>query len=284
MFPASFDYYAPASLPEALRLLAEHGADAKLLAGGHSLLPAMKLRLMEPGCLIDIGRLPELQGVRREGDTLVIGAAMPHAHVAASDLVRQAAPGLATAASLIGDVQVRNRGTIGGSVAHDDPAADYPVMLTALDASFVLVSAAGARTVAAEGFFIDYFTTALAENEVITEVRIPVAAAGSTSAYAKLEHPASGFVVVSAGVRLERGADGRCRAARIAIGGLGGRPFRAGATEAALTGRALNPETIAAAAALAAAGLEPDGDAYAPAGYRRHMATVYAQRALEAAL
>ncbi|MSQ27258.1 MAG: xanthine dehydrogenase family protein subunit M [Dehalococcoidia bacterium] len=284
MFPASFDYHAPTTVPEALRLLAENGPDAKLLAGGHSLLPAMKLRLLEPGCLVDIGRIPELRGIRREGQTLVIGAATLHADIATSDVVRQAAPGLATAASLIGDVQVRNRGTIGGSAAHDDPAADYPVILTALDASFMLVSSAGARTVASGDFFLDYFTTALSDLEIITEVRIPGAAASVTSAYAKLEHPASGFLVVSAGVRIERGADGRCRTARIAIGGLGGRPFRATAVESALAGHALTPAAIAAAAALAADGSDPDGDAYAPAEYRRHMATVYVQRALEAAL
>ena len=284
MFPASFDYYAPTSLAEALRLLAEHGEDAKLLAGGHSLLPAMKLRLLEPGCLIDLGRIPQLQGIRQEGQTLVIGAGTCHSDVAASSLVRQVALGLATAAALIGDVQVRNRGTIGGSVAHDDPAADYPVILTALDASFVLLSAAGPSTVTAGDFFIDHFTTALEAGQIITEVRVPVAAPGNASAYAKLEHPASGFAVVSAGVRLERDPDGRCRAARVAIGGLGGRPHRAAETEAALTGQALTPETIARAAGFAAAGSEPDGDAYAPAEYRSHMATVYAQRALEAAL
>ncbi|MEK7216346.1 MAG: xanthine dehydrogenase family protein subunit M [Chloroflexota bacterium] len=284
MFPASFDYHAPTSLSEALRLLAENGPDAKLLAGGHSLLPAMKLRLLEPGCLVDIGRIPELRGVRREGKALVIGAATLHADIATSDLVRQAAPGLATAASLIGDVQVRNRGTIGGSVAHDDPAADYPVILTALDASFVLVSRTGARTVPAEEFFIDYFTTALNEGEILTEVRVADAGDGATSAYAKLEHPASGFLVVSAGVRLERSADGRCRAARLAIGGLGGRPFRAAGAESALAGQSLTPAVIAAASALAADGSDPEGDAYAPAEYRRHLATVYAQRALEAAL
>jgi len=284
MFPASFGYQTARSVEEALELLSKYGEDAKLLAGGHSLIPAMKLRLAAPRYLIDIGQLPGLSGVRVDGQTLVIGALTVHADVASSDLVRQRLPGLADAASVIGDVQVRNRGTIGGSVAHADPAADFPVILTALNTSFILVSPAGRRAIPAENFFVDFYTTALKPNEVLTEIRVPLPSSGAGTAYAKLPHPASGYVVVSAGVLLVRDSSGRCASARIALGGLGGRPFRPAATEAALQRQPLTPEVIAAAAAKAAAGTDPDGDSYASADYKRHMTTVYARRAIEAAV
>ena len=200
MFPASFGYVAAHSVEEALQLLTKHGEDAKLLAGGHSLIPAMKLRLASPRTLIDLGTVPGLRGVRMDGNTLVIGALTVHTDVASAELVQKHLPGLADAASVIGDVQVRNRGTIGGSVAHADPGADFPVILTALNASFVLQSTSGSRTVAADDFFIDFYTTAMEPNEVLTEIRVPLPTAGSGTAYVKLPHPASGYVVVSAGV------------------------------------------------------------------------------------
>ena len=284
MFPANFNYVAARSVEQAIELLTTYGEEAKLLAGGHSLLPAMKLRLAAPRYLIDLGQVPGLSGVRLEADTLVIGAMTVHADVAAAPLVRQHVPGLAEAALLIGDVQVRNRGTIGGSVAHADPAADFPVILTALNASFVLVSPSGRRTVAATDFFVDFFTTALAANEVLTEIRLPLPPAGAGTAYEKLKHPASGYVVVSAGALLQRQASGQCAAARVAIGGLGGGPFRTVATEAALQGQPLTPDVIATAAARAADGVEADEDTYASADYKRHMATVYARRAITAAV
>jgi carbon-monoxide dehydrogenase medium subunit len=283
MFPASFGYHAARSVEEALELLTKHGEDAKLLAGGHSLIPAMKLRLAAPRHLIDIGRVPELRGVLLDGNTLAIGALNVHADIASSGLVRERLPGLAEAASLIGDVQVRNRGTIGGSVAHNDPGADFPVVLTALNASFVLQSPSGRRTVAADDFLIDFFTTALAVNEIVTEIRIPLPSSSAGTAYAKLGHPASGYVVVSAGALVSREASGKCAAARVAIGGLGGKPSRAAATEAALQGRSLTPEVIAAAAAKAADGSDPADDSYASAEYKRHMASVLARRAIEQA-
>ena len=283
MFPANFGYVAPRSLQEALELLDKYGEEAKLLAGGHSLIPAMKLRLARPGCLIDLGRLPGLRGVRIEGDSLAVGALTVHADVASSELVRRRLPGLAEAASLIGDVQVRNRGTIGGSVAHADPAADFPVILTALNASFMLVSPSGSRAVSAEDFFVDFYTTALAPNEVLTEIRVPLPPPGGGTAYAKLPHPASGYVVVSAGALVHRQPSGLCASVRVAIGGLGSVPFRARAIEAALQGQQLTPEMIAAAAAKAAEGADPDDDVYAGADYKRHMAAVYARKAIEAA-
>ncbi len=284
MFPNSFKYVAARSVEEAIELLNKHGEDAKLLAGGHSLIPAMKLRLATPRTLIDLGQVPDLRGVKVDGETLVIGALTVHADIASSESVHRHLPGLAEAAEVIGDLQVRNRGTIGGSIAHADPAADFPVILTALNASFVLTSSSGKRTVAVDDFFIDFFTTALSPNEVLTEIRVPLPPSGAGTAYAKLGHPASGYVVVSAGVLLIRDPAGRCASARVAIGGLGSGPFRAAATEAALQGQPLTPKVIAAAAAKAADGADPDDDLYASADYKRHMATVYARRAIEKAI
>jgi carbon-monoxide dehydrogenase medium subunit len=284
MFPASFGYHAARSVEEALELLAKYGEDGKILAGGHSLIPAMKLRLAAPSYLIDIGPVPGLRGVRIDGEDLVVGALTVHADIAASELVRQRMPGLAQAASVIGDVQVRNRGTIGGSVAHNDPGADFPVILTALNASFVLASPSGTRKVGADEFFVDYFSTALAPNELVTEIRVPLPPSGAGTAYAKFPNPASGYVVVSAGVLLTREPSGRCGSARVAIGGLGGRPHRATATEAALKGQPLTREIVAEAASKAADGGDPDDDVYAGADYKRHVATVYARRAIEEAV
>ncbi|HEY6366109.1 MAG TPA: xanthine dehydrogenase family protein subunit M [Candidatus Binatia bacterium] len=283
MFPASFGYVAAHSVEEALQLLTQQGEDAKLLAGGHSLIPAMKLRLASPRTLIDLGTIPGLRGVRIEGDSLVIGALAVHADVASSDLVRKRFQGLAEAASVIGDVQVRNRGTIGGSVAHADPAADLPVILTALNASFVLQSLSGSRAVFADDFFTDFYTTAMTAHEVLTEIRVPLPAAGSGTAYVKLPHPASGYVVVSAGVLITRQASGLCTAVRVALGGVSSGPVRAQATETELQGKPLMREVIAAAAAKAAENTDPVDDTYASAEYKRHVATVYARRAMEAA-
>ncbi len=284
MFPNSFKYVAVRSVEEAIELLNKHGEDAKLLAGGHSLIPAMKLRLATPRTLIDLGQVPDLRSINVDGKTLVIGALTVHADIVSSESARRHLPGLAEAAETIGDLQVRNRGTIGGSIAHADPAADLPVILTALNAAFVSVSSSGKRTVAVDDFFIDFFTTALSPNEVLTEIRVPLPPSGAGTAYAKLGHPASGYVVVSAGVLVIREPAGRCASARVAIGGLGSGPFRAAATEAALQGQPLTPKVIAAAAAKAADGADPDDDLYASADYKRHMATVYARRAIEKAI
>ena len=284
MFPANFGYVAARTVEEALLLLTKHGEEGKLLAGGHSLIPAMKLRLQSPQMLIDLGTVPGLRGVRADGNQLVIGALTVHADVASSDLVRKHVPGLAEAASVIGDVQVRNRGTIGGSVAHADPAADLPVILTALDAAFVVQSSSGNRTIAVDEFFTDFYTTAIMANEILTEIRVPLPGARCGTAYAKLPHPASGYVVVSAGVLVTRQASGSCTAARVAIGGLGSGPCRAIATEIELQGKPLTPQIIAAAAAKAAEETDPVEDSYASVEYKLHVATVYARMAIEAAL
>jgi carbon-monoxide dehydrogenase medium subunit len=282
MFPASFGYVAAHSVDEALVLLEKHGDEGKLLAGGHSLIPAMKLRLSSPRTLIDLGTIPGLRGVRIDGDNLVIGALTIHADVASSDLVRKHLPGLADAANVIGDMQVRNRGTIGGSVAHADPAADFPVVLTALNASLVVQSATGNRSLGVDKFFTDFFTTAMAANEILTEIRVPIPAAGSGTAYVKLPHPASGYVVVSAGALITV-SSGACASARIAIGGLGSGPIRAVATETELKGKSLTMQVINAAATKAAENADPTEDSYASADYKRHVATVYARKAIEAA-
>jgi len=284
MFPASFGYVAAHSVDEALQLLEKHGEEGKLLAGGHSLIPAMKLRLTSPGTLIDLGTVPGLSGIRVDGRNLVIGALTVHADVAASDLVRKHLSGLADAAAVIGDVQVRNRGTIGGSVAHADPAADLPVILTALNATMVVKSSSGSRVIAVDDFFTDFYTTAMTANEILTEIRVPIPASGSGTAYAKLPHPASGYVVVSAGVMITRQSSGTCVTARIAMGGLGSGPVRAIAVEMELQGKPLTPQVIAAAAAKAAEETDPVEDSYAGADYKRHVATVYARKAVETAV
>jgi len=284
MFPASFGYVAAHSVEEAMQLLAKHGEDAKLLAGGHSLIPAMKLRLASPRTLIDLATVPGLRGVRMDGNTLAIGALTVHTDVTSAELVQKHLPGLADAASVIGDVQVRNRGTIGGSIAHADPGADFPVILTALNASFVLQSMSGSRSVAADDFFIDFYTTAMKPNEVLTEIRVPLPTSGSGTAYVKLPHPASGYVVVSAGVLITRQASGSCALASVVLGGLGSGPIRAVATETELQGKPLTPEGITAAAAKAAEETDAEADSYASAEYKGHVATVYARRAIEAAV
>jgi carbon-monoxide dehydrogenase medium subunit len=284
MFPASFGYAAARSLDEAFQLMEKYGEDGKLLAGGHSLIPAMKLRLSSPRTLIDLGTVPGLRGVKIDGDELVIGALTVHADVASSELVRNRMPGLADAASVIGDLQVRNRGTIGGSLAHADPGADLPVILTALNASFRAQSAAAGRTIAADDFFTDFFTTALNGNEILTEIRVPLPPAGAGTAYAKLPHPASGYVVVSAGAMIVRNASGSCVSARVALGGLGSGPVRAAATENELQGKPLTAEIIAAATAKTAEGTDPAEDSYAGAEYKKHVATVYARKVIEQAV
>jgi carbon-monoxide dehydrogenase medium subunit len=284
MFPASFGYVAAHSVEDALDLMAKHGEDGKLLAGGHSLIPAMKLRLQSPRTLIDLGTVAGLRGIRLDNNELVIGALTVHGDIAASDLVRKHLPGLAEAASVIGDMQVRNRGTIGGSVAHADPGADFPVILTALNAAFVVQSKAGTRIISVDDFFTDFFTTAMNANEILTEIHVPLPGAASGSAYTKLPHPASGYIVVSAGALITRQASGTCTASRIAIGGLGSGPLRAIATEMELQGKPLTPQLITSAAAKAADESDPVDDPYASADYKKYVATVYARKAIETAV
>jgi carbon-monoxide dehydrogenase medium subunit len=267
VIPAPFDYVAASSAGQAISLLAAHGEDAKLLAGGHSLLPMMKLRLATPSVLIDIGRVPELSGISSDDEGgLVIGAATRHAELAASPLVRGQAPLLAHAAAQVGDPQIRHRGTIGGSLAHADPAADLPMALVALGGSVELAGPGGTRTVSADDFFTGYFETALDPDELLTAVRVP-AMNGGAWGYQKFVRRANDWAIV--GVATAGG--------RIALANMGPVPVRARAAERALAAGAGPAE----AAGLAAEGTSPGEDIHADRAYRQHLARVLTRRALE---
>jgi aerobic carbon-monoxide dehydrogenase medium subunit len=266
MIPAPFDYVPAESAAHAIGLLGEHGDDAKLLAGGHSLLPMMKLRLAAPGVLIDIGRLADLAGISTDGDDLVIGATARHADLAASALVQAEAPLLAHSAAQVGDPQIRHRGTIGGSLAHADPAADLPMALLALGGSVQLEGPAGTRRVAADDFFAGFFETAMAPDELLTEVRVP-RLPGVPWGYQKFVRRANDWAIVGVAA-----VDGR-----IALANMGPTPLRATAAEQALAAGA----SPAGAAAHAADGTSPGEDMHADREYRQHLATVLTRRALE---
>ena len=283
MFAANFDYYRASSVADAGRLLAEHPG-AKLLAGGHSLIPLLKLRLAAPSAVIDIGRVAELRGISAGSDGLRIGALTTHAEIAASSDVQQHAAALAEAAGQIGDPAVRNRGTIGGNLAHADPASDLPTVLAALGATLSVVGPGGERSVAADGFFQGLMMTALGENEVLTAVTVPAGGAGSGSAYAKFPHPASRYAVVGAAACVTA-SNGSCSGASVAVGGLTPAPVRCAGVEGALSGQALTADTIAAAAEAVAGDVGDDliGDVFASADYRKAVASVYVRRALTAA-
>ncbi|MDR5709336.1 MAG: xanthine dehydrogenase family protein subunit M [Armatimonadota bacterium] len=279
MIPATFEYVRAHSIEEAIQLLQRYGDRAKLLAGGHSLLPLMKLRLAQPEVLIDLGRVQELRGVREDTGALLIGAMTTHDEIARNPLVQQQCPLLAETASQIGDIQVRNMGTIGGSLAHADPAADYPAAVLALEAEILCQGPGGARTVRATEWFVDLLTTALRPEEVITQVRVPVRRPGQGYAYVKMPHPASGYSLIGVAclVTLEGGV---CREARVAITGVGPKAVRLERVEGALVGKALDEAVVAEAAKVAADGLEATDDLYASAEYKRHLATVYTKRAV----
>jgi carbon-monoxide dehydrogenase medium subunit len=276
VIPADFEYAAPSTLAEALQLLSDHPDDAKVLAGGHSLVPLMKLRLAAPAMLIDLGRITELKGITQDGGRIRIGAMTTHAEVAASSLVQQSAPALAQAAHEIGDRQVRARGTIGGSLAHSDPAADLPAAMLALDGAIVARSTRGERTIPAESFFVDLLTTALEPDEIVTAVTVAVS---PRSAYVKFPNPASHYAITGVGVAVQR--DGTVSAARIGVTGAAPMAYRATAAEAALTGQALSAQSIAAAADAAYDGRELLGDIHASAEYRAALVKVMTRRALE---
>jgi carbon-monoxide dehydrogenase medium subunit len=266
VIPASFDYQVAESVAHALDLLTEHGEDAKLLAGGHSLLPMMKVRLAQPAMLIDIARVPGLSGITVDGDEVVIGATTRHADLASSELLKAEAPVLAYAAAQVGDPQIRHRGTIGGSLAHSDPSADLPMALLALGGSVELTGPSGLRTVAADDFFTGPFESALGPDEVLTAVRVP--RGGSVPwGYQKFTRRANDWAIV--GVAAYGG--------RVALASMGGTPLRATATEEALKAGA-SPEE---AALLAAEGTTPGYDFHADSDYREHLARVLTRRALE---
>jgi aerobic carbon-monoxide dehydrogenase medium subunit len=283
MYSAEFDYYRAKSVADAAALLRKH-KNSKLLAGGHSLLPAMRLRLASPSVLIDIGGIRALSGIKAKGKSLEIGALTTHGAIAASEAVRRVCPILAEAAAEIGDAQVRNRGTIGGSLAHADPGADYPTVILALDATLTAAGQKGKREIAAEKFFLDLFTTALKPSELLTTVRVSGYGAGTGGCYLKHRHPASSFAVVGVAAVVEVDA-GKCSRVRVAVGGATSRPVRALEAEKMLTGQRPDASSLAAAAAKVAGAIDdPMGDHYASGEYRTHLATVLAKRAITTAV
>ena len=279
MIPESFDYQRAGSVREALTLLKQHGENAKILAGGHSLIPTMKLRLANPGTLIDIGGISELKYINDKGDYLAIGAGTTHLMVETSSLVQQKAPALSQAAGQIGDVQVRNRGTIGGVLAHSDPQADYPGVVLALNATIVAEGSGGERTIEAVDYFTGLWETALGENEILTEVRIPLDSTNANSCYLKFPQPASRYPYVGCAVAMDK-SGGNCSEVRVGFSGVAESAFRDSGVEDAIRGQALKDETIAAASAKAGEGRTVLSDYFVSEEYRRAMAQVYAKRAL----
>jgi aerobic carbon-monoxide dehydrogenase medium subunit len=284
MIPAQFNYEAPTTIDEALTLLAANQDDAKILAGGHSLIPAMKLRLAQPAMLVDIGRIKDLSYIREQGDQILIGAMTTHYQLESSTLLKKICPLLPECASHIGDVQVRNKGTIGGSIAHSDPAGDWPAAIIALGAELVAVGKNGERVIKADDFFVDLLTTALEAGEILREIRIPKPAGRFGHAYQKVRHPASGFAVVGVAVALRMGSNDSCETAGVGITGVASKAYRAAAVESALTSKQLTDQAIAAAAAHATDGVDANSDLYASEDYRRHLAQVQTRRAIQEAV
>jgi carbon-monoxide dehydrogenase medium subunit len=264
-------------------LLAADPDGAKVLAGGHSLIPAMKLRLAQPQLLVDIARIKSLAYIHEEGNKILIGATTTHYQLESSESLKQICPLLPACAASIGDVQVRNKGTIGGSVAHSDPAGDWPAAVLALDAEIVLVGPNGERVVRAADFFVDLLTTDLQPGEILREIRIEKPSGRFGQAYQKVPHPASGFAVVGVAVHLVLNDDGSCKAAQIGVTGVGVKAYRAKGVEDALAGKNLDDQTIAAAAEHACDGVNPNSDLYASGEYRCALTKVHTRRALQAA-
>lgn len=282
MYPANFDYRAPMTVNEAVSLLTQN-KEAKLLAGGHSLLPLMKLRLAQPSMLIDIGNIKELSGIRDLGDSIALGALTTHTQVQWSESIQEHCPVLSYAASLIGDMQVRNRGTIGGSLAHSDPAADYPAVILALGAEIDAVGPNGKRTIKADDFFKGLLTTALGAGEIITEVRVPKTdKLGIGAAYEEMPHPASRYAVVGVAVWLKMDGS-KVGDTRVGLTGATDHAMRATKMENALRGNVLDHKLEDSASALSSDGLTCLGDMFASSDYRAHLLRVYAKRALSKA-
>lgn len=283
MIPAPFEYIAPATLGDAVRALASYGEEARLLAGGHSLIPLMKLRLARPKVVIDLGRIEGLSGCREEGSAIAIGALTTHYQVETSELLKARCPLLPLTARAIGDVQVRNWGTVGGSLAHADPAADLPAAILALGAELCLLSTDGERRVKADEFFLGLMSTALRSHEILTEIRLPVSPEGFGAAYLKMAQKASGFAVVGVAVWLRlKGAV--CEDLGIGVTGLDSRPFRAREVEEGLRGKTVTRDLIDQACFEVTAGTQPLDDIHASAEFRAHLARVYTARALEEAI
>jgi aerobic carbon-monoxide dehydrogenase medium subunit len=282
VIPRPFEYHAPQTLLEALALLGEHGETAKLLAGGHSLLPMMKLRFAQPDHLIDLGKLAELKGIREENGVLWIGAMTTENELIWSAVLQARCPLLVEGARQIADPQVRYRGTIGGDLSHGDPGNDHPALMIALDASFVLQGADGERVVNADGFFVGTYATLLSPGEIMTGIRIPVPAAGTGYCYAKLKRKTGDYATAAAAVTL-RIAGGNVESVRIALTNVGDTVIRAVDAEQALTGKPFDARAVDEAARLAMAQCNPVADLRGDAEYKRAMAGEMTRRALEKA-
>jgi carbon-monoxide dehydrogenase medium subunit len=281
VIPAAFEYTRPSTVDEVVRALVDGGEDAKVLAGGQSLIPVLRLRLAAPTVLVDLGGVDELRGVRDDGDALVVGATTRHADLLRDPLVAEHAPLLAQAAAVVGDRQVRHLGTIGGSLSHADPAGDLAGAAVALDASFEIAGPGGRRTVSAAEFFVDFLTTVLAPDEVLVSVRVPKLS-GWTTHYEKFTRVAQAWAIcgVAAAVRRD---NGHIAEARVSLTNMGATPLRAGGVEEALAGAAATTDAVASAAGRATEGTDPPSDVFASADYRGHLATVLTKRAVLAA-
>jgi len=282
VIPPSFDYYTPRSIGEALSLLGGLGSEAKLLAGGHSLLPMMKLRFAQPAHLIDLARIPELRGIREERGSLIVGAMTTEADLISSLLVRSKVPLLAEGAGLIGDPQVRYKGTIGGDISHGDPGNDHPALMIALDASFVLTGPRAARTVKADGYFLGPFSTQLAAEEILTEIHIPIPAPGSGWSYQKLKRKTGDFATAATAVLLQM-KGGKVARVSIALTNVGPTALKAKAAEDSLIGKSLDERSLDEAAQRAMSICEPAPDQRGDAAYKRAMCGEMTRRALQAA-
>ena len=280
MIPASFDYVRPGSIDEAVAALGQAGEDGKILAGGQSLLPVLRLRLAYPSTLVDVGRVPEMRGVRDDGTHLVIGAMTTHDEILKDDLVAQHAPLIAQATQTVADPQVRHRGTFGGALAHADPAGDLGAVALALDCEFVANGPSGPRTIAAADFFQDYLTTALNPDEILTAIRVPKLGAGWSTHYEKFNRVAQAWSIVGVAAAVRR-EDGTIAEARIGLTNMGYTPLRASAVESALAGA--SPDAVGAAAEHAAEGTNAPSDLSGQADYREHLARVLTRRAVLAA-
>jgi len=284
MIAQNFEYLVPTSLGDAVNLLQKHAGRAKVVAGGHSLIPMMKLRLAAPEFLIDIGRTPELAYIKEDGGKIRIGALTTHYAIETSNVVQRSLTALADAAGLIGDIQVRNKGTIGGSLAHADPAADYPASILASDAVIITLGAQGERQIPASKFFVDMMTTALEQNEIVREIQIPVRSGRIGSAYVKMAQKASGFAICGVTAIVELDSAGLIANAAIGVTGVASYVYRAGKTEAALKGQKPAADVIRAACENASDGVIALEDIHASADYRLDLARVFARRALRAAV
>lgn len=283
MYPAAFEYHAPATVKDALKLLGKLD-DAKILAGGHSLVPMMKLRLAQPKNIIDLRKVTTLSGIKEDKSVITVGAMTTHWEVESSTVLKAKAPVVSETAALIGDPAVRNKGTIGGSLAHADPAADMPATVIALGAEFVCQGPKNRRTVKVDDWFQGLMSTALGEDELLVEIRVPALAAGTGSAYLKFAHPASRFAIVGAAAVVTVDAQGTCTKAGVGITGAGTKAVRARGVEAGLVGKRLDAASIEAAAQKAAEGVDVQADLQGSVEYKSHLCRVFARRAIEAAV